>query len=200
MRKLLFIAALALALPIMAQAQEAPRAEIFGGYSYIRLSDDFQGTLGDQDLNGWNTSANITLFKPWLGIKADFSGHMGDIKAPGQLAGLGFNDTRMNFFLAGPQITLRKNERFQPFVHALFGAVRLDADNDTTGIDFDDTTFGMAIGGGLDVKVFQNRVALRLFQADYVLTRFKDPLTQNRENQNNFRTSTGLVLRLGSVE
>jgi len=185
MRKLFFIAALTLALPIIAQAQDSPRAEIFGGYSYLRLDEDLND---DRDLNGWNASFNQNIFK-WLGFKADFSGHYGNSSI---LLGTG-SDLNTYLFLFGPQFTLRKSERFQPFGHVLFGAVRVDLENDLIGIDAQDTAFALAAGGGLDVKVL-DRVSVRLFQADYVLTRFAD------ENQHNFRASTGLVLRLGKID
>ncbi|MEK7831876.1 MAG: hypothetical protein AAB401_12360, partial [Acidobacteriota bacterium] len=58
-------------------------------------------------------------------------------------------------------------------------------------VKVEDSAFAMAIGGGLDAKVHDN-LAIRLFQTDYVLTRFND------DSQHNFRLSTGLVLRLGS--
>ncbi len=186
MRKLFLFVALTLALPLIAQAQDSPRTEIFGGYSYLRLDDDLND---DQDLNGWNASVNQTIFKKWLAFKADFSGHYGDssiIFGPG-------SDLTTYLFLFGPQFTLRKYERFQPFGHVLFGAARVDLDNDLLGLDLDDTAFALAAGGGVDVKVI-NRVWVRLFQADYVLTRFAD------DNQHNFRASSGLVLRLGSVD
>ena len=186
MRKLFLIGTLALALPIIAQAQDTPRTEIFGGYSYLRLDEDLND---DRDLNGYNASVNQTIFKSWLAFKADFSGHFGDsvvTLGPG-------TDLKKFLFLFGPQFTLRKFERVQPFVHVLFGASRIDLNNDTIGLSFDDTAFAMAAGGGVDVKVFE-RVAVRLFQADYVLTRFNDT------NQSNFRASSGFVLRFGSVD
>ncbi len=187
MRKLFLIAALALALPAIVQAQESPRVEIFGGYSYLRLDDDLND---DRDLNGYNVSGNVTVFGNWLGIKADFSGHFGD----SAIALTPRTDLRKDLFLFGPQFTFRKSERIQPFAHVLFGAARVDLDNDTLGVDFDDTGFAFAVGGGVDVKAFTNRLAIRVFQADYVLTRFNDV------NNNNFRASTGVVLRLGKVE
>jgi opacity protein-like surface antigen len=187
MRKLFLIAALALALPVIAQAQESPRVEIFGGYSYLRLDDDLND---DRDLNGYNVSGNVTVLGNWLGIKADFSGHFGD----SMIVLTPRTDLRKDLFLFGPQFTLRKNERVQPFAHVLIGAARVDLDNDTLGIDFDDTGFAFAVGGGVDVTAFTNRVAIRLFQADYVLTRFNDV------NSNNFRASTGVVIRLGNVD
>jgi len=187
MRKLFLIAALALALPIIARAQESPRVEIFGGYSYLRLDDDLND---DRDLNGYNVSGNVTVLGNWLGIKADFSGHFGD----SAIALTPRTDLRKDLFLFGPQFTFRKNERIQPFAHVLIGVARVDLDNDTLGVNFDDTGFALAVGGGVDVTAFTNRLAIRVFQADYVLTRF------NEVNFNNFRASTGVVLRLGKVE
>jgi len=186
MRKLFLIAALTLALPLIAQAQDAPNTEIFGGYSYLRGDDDDGGV----DLHGWNASFNQNIVK-WAGIKADFSGHYGDFTF---IPGFG-SDLSAHLFLVGPQFSIRKNERVQPFVHALFGIMRTDLTYfDVTGrIARRDSAFAMALGGGLDVKV-TDHLAVRLFQTDYVLTRF------DSDNQHNFRASTGLVLRLGKVD
>lgn len=50
-----------------------------------------------------------------------------------------------------------------------------------------DTTFALAIGGGLDYKIIRP-IAAR-FQADYIRTSFYGT------NQNNIRLSTGIVFR-----
>jgi len=192
MRKLFFMAALTLALPLIAQAQDSPRTEIFGGYSYLRLDDDFND---DRDFNGWNVSVNQTIFKKYFGFKADISGYEGN-------TALGLTpttDLRKFLFLFGPQFSLRKSERIQPFAHVLVGAARIDVDNDTLGVDFSDTGFAFAVGGGVDVKALSNKLSVRLFQADYVLTRFENAVGDT-VNSNNFRASAGIVLRLGSVE
>jgi hypothetical protein len=192
MRKLFLMAALTLALPIVALAQESPRTEIFAGYSYLRLDDDFND---DRDFNGWNVSVNQTIFKKYFGIKADISGYQGNT-----MVGLTpRTDLNKFLFLIGPQLTLRKSERFQPFAHALVGAARITVDNDTLGVNFEDTGFAFAVGGGLDVKALSSKLSVRLFQADYVLTRF-DNAVGDTVNSNNFRASAGIVLRLGSVE
>src|SRR5262245_5327074 len=192
MRKLFLMAALTLALPIVGLAQESPRTEIFAGYSYLRLDDDFND---DRDFNGWTVSVNQTIFKKYFGIKADISGYQGNT-----LVGLTpRTDLNKFLFLIGPQLTLRKSERFQPFAHALVGAARITVDNDTLGVDFEDTGFAFAVGGGLDVKALSSKLSVRLFQADYVLTRF-DNAVGDTVNSNNFRASAGIVLRLGSVE
>lgn len=184
MRKLFFIAALLLALPLIAQAQEAPKVEIFGGYSYLRADDDDGGI----DLHGWNTSTAVNINR-WAGIAADFSGHYGETTvAPGVKA-----DLSGYLFLVGPRFSYRKHKVLTPFGHILLGAARQYASVRTASgkISSDDAAFAMAIGGGLDATVHPN-VAIRLFQTDYVLTRFGD------DTQHNFRLSTGLVLRLGT--
>ena len=50
--------------------------------------------------------------------------------------------------------------------------------------------FGAYLGGGFDVKVRSN-VALRLIQADYLMTRFSGI------RQDNLRLSAGIVFLLG---
>lgn len=185
MRKLFFIATLLLALPLVALAQEAPKAEIFGGYSYLRFNPD--GPSNSLDMNGWNASAAVNFTK-YAGIVADFSGHYDEISFTG-----GKVDISSYLFLVGPRFSLRKNETVTPFGHVLLGAMRAHASANTLAgrIKDNDSAFAMAIGGGVDAKVTKN-LAVRIFQADYVLTRFDD------ETQNNFRVSTGLVLRLGN--
>jgi hypothetical protein len=53
--------------------------------------------------------------------------------------------------------------------------------------------FTMAAGGGVDLTV-SHRLALRLGEFDYVLTRYTNPLTSTN-NQNNFRYCGGVILR-----
>lgn len=192
MQKLFLIAALTIALPVIAQAQEAPRTEFFGGYSYMRLEDNNVDGQ-DRDLNGYNVSGAVTVYKKYLSLKVDISGHFGDlISTP---APIPRTDQGQTLFLAGPQITLRKNERFQPFAHVLFGAVRRKLEADLIGLDITDTGFAFAAGGGVDVKTpLGKKVAVRLVQADYVRTRINDV------SFGNLRVSTGIVVRLGTVE
>jgi hypothetical protein len=73
-----------------------------------------------------------------------------------------------------------KKFRTEPFAHALFGAIS----NHTT-------SFSMAYGGGLDVKI-NSAFAVRAFQADYL--RFHG----DSNYKSGVRFSFGVVLRLGS--
>lgn len=57
-----------------------------------------------------------------------------------------------------------------------------------------DNAFAMALGGGVDWKA-SPRIAVRLFQVEYVLTRFG--LLGSATNQHNARISGGVVFRFG---
>jgi opacity protein-like surface antigen len=177
---LLIAALMIFAMPLAAMAQES--TQIFGGYSYLRGDDDDGGI----DLHGWNVSINQN-FKKWIGLKADFSGHYGEASV---ISSRNKSDLNAYLFLVGPQLNLPKYERLRPFAHVLFGAMRTNLTTLTpTGrVTARDSAFAMAVGGGLDVKV-TDVIAIRLFQADYVLTRFDD------DTQNNFRVSSGIVLK-----
>lgn len=167
---LIVLAALALAaLPARAQ-----KTELFGGYSYARLNP---GGLSGNDfsLNGWHVGVqgNVTSF---LGLVGDFSGHYGS------RAGV---DTSSHQALFGPRITLRGPVSI--FGHALFGVARGNAG--LFGSTSSNTAFGMAVGGGADFNMLTSRVAWRVVQADYLMTRWSG------RSHNNARISTGLVLR-----
>jgi len=196
---ILFFATLAV------QAQEPPKVEVFGGYSYLRAD------LGGGSADSHGVTGSVTYnFDRILGIKADFGTQTGSLNVPVQLNnGIPGSTTSFDIrpsyfsFLFGPQIAYRKSERFTPFAHVLLGGVRrkarvplnlsLNPPLGTNGVSFvtgSDTAFGTAIGGGLDIRL-SKRAAIRLFQADYFLTRFSP------DTQHNLRISTGLVLRFG---
>jgi hypothetical protein len=196
MQKLFLIAALTLALPVIAQAQEATRTEFFAGYSYMRLADN--PNTQDRDLNGYNVSGAVTIFKKSLAIKADVSGHYGNVL----VSITPRTDQNQTLFLAGPQYSLTKIPRIRPFAHALFGVGRLKVRNDAIGLaDFTDTEFAFAAGGGVDLKTpLGGKIAVRLFQADFVRTRLDFTRSGNSNSSNNYRISTGIVLRFGKIE
>jgi hypothetical protein len=191
MQKLFLIAALTIALPFIARAQETPRTEVFAGYSYMRLEQNSGLPNQDRDLNGYNVSTTITVYKKLIGFTADVSGHFGDL----QQNVFPQTNQGMTLFLAGPQYTLRKFQRFQPFAHALFGVGRLRLDNLSTNLTQTVSNFAFAVGGGVDLATpLGSKIAVRAFQADYVMTRF------NSNTSGNLRASTGIVLRFGNVE
>jgi len=194
MQKLFLFVALTLALPIIAQAQEAPRVEVFGGYSYLRLEDN-QVDGQDRDLNGYHISGAVNVLKKSIALKGEVSGHFGDIST-----GITQTDQTQTLFLFGPQYSIRKFKSIQPFAHALFGVARLKIENDAVFGDISDTGFAFAIGGGVDVKALSNKLMIRLVQADYVRTKLDFLSSGDSNSSNNLRISTGLVVRFGKIE
>lgn len=171
-------------------AQDPPKVEVFGGYSYFRAGGE--GEPGT-NLNGWHASV-AGNFNKVFGVAAEVSGHYGkeDVTVPGAPPVTVRGDFSAHTFLVGPRFSYRNNDRVTPFAHVLLGGTRAKATGSVGSISASesDTAFTAAVGGGLDVKLTQN-VALRLIQADYVLTRFAN------DSQSNARVSVGLVFRFG---
>ena len=171
-------------LPLAAMAQDTPKAEVFGGYSYLRAN--VLPRVGiDLNLNGWNGSVSGNV-NDWLGVTADFSGQYG------RPSFLGFSPeglkTNVHSFLFGPSVAYRGNSALVPFGHALFGVSRGYAN--LFGFNVSDSAFAMAFGGGVDLKL-GDAIAVRLIQADYMQTRFAFG------HQDHTRLSAGIVFRLG---
>lgn len=176
MRKALLAVVCLLCLSALSVAQDVPKAEVFGGYSYLRFNPGGGTSFNN---NGWNASLTFNANK-WLGFTGDFGGTYNSLAA-------GAN-SNLHTFLFGPKLTYR-TDKFAPFVHALFGGAR----SGLTATGFgggSNGSFSFATGGGVDYKV-RDRISLRLVQLDYVNTRFANNV------QNNLRFSTGLVVNLG---
>lgn len=190
MRKLLFLFLLVGACPFASQAQDdVSLLEVFGGYSYLRTGSGYE-----QDSHGWNASvsANITRH---LAVKADFAGHYDNYTVRNPINNINV-DTSLHTFLFGPQFNFRATERVNPFIHALLGAAHdiAKARQGNARATIEDTGFAMALGGGVDAKLGE-RVSWRVFQTDYLLTRYRNPfrVPVQKRNVNHFRLSTGLV-------
>jgi outer membrane protein OmpA-like peptidoglycan-associated protein/opacity protein-like surface antigen len=168
-----------------------PVVDIFAGYSFIRFSPR---TSVDEDFNLHGGTAALAFnINRWFSLVADFGGYKITDLPPG-VSGTAYT------YLFGPQFSHR-GDRVTPFIHALFGAARLsDIEVGTTpstsaffNRSFSANSFAMALGGGLDVNLTKH-FGIRLFQAEYLLTRFTDGFDNN---QNNLRASAGLVFHLG---
>jgi hypothetical protein len=149
MRKTFLLALMLLLMSLSALAQassnQTPKAELFGGYSYLRVNPTAANS------SGWEASLNYNL-NHWFGLKADFDGHY---CCSGQ---------KLHDFMAGPQFSYRR-DKFTLFVHGLGGASHGSA----TG--FSDTVPVWAAGGGVDWNLRKN-LAWRIAQADYFSTHF----------------------------
>ncbi len=186
MKQWLAVMALLFTAAGVANAQVPTSGNIFFGYSYNRADTGSGGTI---NLNGWEGSLEGKVL-PFLGIVADFSGHYGSQAIPiafctGVIGGnclQGNVSSREHSFLFGPRASVSLGP-FRPFVHVLIGASHVSSS--ASSYSSSDTSFGDAIGGGVDYKVL-HLLAVRI-QADALQTRFYS------QTQNDFRFSTGLV-------
>lgn len=173
MRRFLILLPL-LILPVSAWADDVPKFEVFGGYSNFAANVN----TSSFDMNGVNGSFQENL-NSWFGGELDISGHFGTD-----------NNFKVNTESAtyGPVFSYRRNKSLVPFGHALLGAVR--GSPEYLGISKSEERFGVYVGGGLDLKIAPN-LALRLIQADYLMTRFSNI------RQDNLRFSAGIILTFG---
>ncbi len=130
----------------LAVAQDTPKADVFGGYSYLRINP------GGVNANGWE-AALTGNFTEHLGISADFSGHYA-------------RGGHVYTYVFGPQIATYI-DRLRPFGHVLFGGNSIGNRGES------DTSYGLLFGGGLDYKL-SDPISIRLGQADYVRTHHFD--------------------------
>ena len=180
MRKFMWVIAVLAVVAMPAHAQNTPQVELMGGYSYLRA--DAGGD--DLSMHGWQASFTENL-NSWFGGKAEFSGFYANVTPPSGPPEINVN---AHTFLFGPQFTARKSSSFTTFAHVLVGAIR--GSQGYLGISQPKTDFAAAFGGGVDIKVHK-RFALRIIQADYLVTPYLN------QTQNNIRLSAGVVLRLG---
>lgn len=183
MRKLCVLAVVMLAVSFCAMAQNGPKNEVFGGYSYFHADTGLTG-LPSQNMNGWD-GALTHFFNPYLGVTADFNGEYTSQNVSGTTT-----NVHLHNFLFGPTVAYRRS-KIRPFAHALFGVSHLSGSTDdgTGSVSIpSDNSFAMAFGGGADLKVARV-IDVRLGQLDYVRTEF------GSTSQNHLRYATGVVFR-----
>jgi hypothetical protein len=136
------------------------KVELFGGYSYMHVDNSPSFST-----NGWELSGQYK-FADWLGGVADFDGHYG-------------SGDSIHTFLFGPQVSWPA--RVSPFAHLLIGGAHVSSGG------FSDTSFAVALGGGIDTEVAPH-IYWRIIEGDYLPTFFSG------SRQDNARLSTGIVI------
>ena len=153
-----------------AQDPPGPKVELFGGYSFFHPGADVHGQLPGAisplssrlEANPRGAGASFTIdFNRWLGLTLDTSTDWGS-RETGLASRI--DDAAFSNLSLGPKVTFR-SKHFSPFLEALVGDHRLmpDAFHDVDKL-------GFMFGGGLDVNLSRH-VALRLFRADYVISK-----------------------------
>jgi opacity protein-like surface antigen len=213
--RLPFCTALLLGSALVGSAQsptpnEYPKVEVFIGYSALGESGSRAisfgpnaGVSGDYEGQGFETSITRNFSKRF-GIKGDFSAHFnnesdrGPVTACNPACTTVIQDfqlkTRVYNLLAGPEFKARNRTRFTPFVHALGGFAHTSATFTTPGpthilfLKRNDTSFAMALGGGLDIRA-SKRVSFRALM-DYNPVFVNDSTVGTRDF---FRFSFGVL-------
>lgn len=156
-------------------AQEMPRVQVFGGYSYTRYDTPSFGFSSPTGLNGYTFSPAYNVIRGF-GVVAELSGQY-------------TTNRNLRDIAAGPQF-LYPRGKMMFFAHLLFGEARSLVQ---VGGPQKDSSRVVTVGGGMDYDI-SSRFALRAFQVDYLHT------TLFNTTQDNFRVSTGLVYRWGSIK
>ena len=194
MKKVL-LAGVVLLLGSVAFAQDAPKVELTGNYSYMRFNPENSNIIAPFSLNGGGGSA-VFFLNHWIGIKAEFEGYADTtrkLKATG-------TPVSANLFTynVGPEIKFR-TPHFEPFVDAMFGGAHSNAfvnvchNTECVGSP-SNNAFDFILGGGIDIPVTKS-IAIRPFEVDYVLTRFGNAFTNSNNNQSNLRFQAGIQFR-----
>lgn len=172
MRKFIVVACLMGLLGASAMAAESenyPKAEFFGGYQYSHLE-------GGVNANGFDFSGTGN-FNDHFGITADFG------SAFTTLSGVNLHNYTYTF---GPQLALRANKGYTPFVHALIGGDRATAS--AGGASVSSNGFALLAGGGADFN-FNSHVAFR-GAADWMMLH-----SSGSTSGKNLRLLMGVVFR-----
>jgi hypothetical protein len=182
---------------LAAQAQQHPRLEAFGGFSYANVNLGSESSLfaptGRNYYGGgfsfsFNPKAYLRVILLDVGLESGHSAFPDEgALTTGQL-------------LVGPEFVLRRRH-VNGFAHTLFGLAQYDLGSCATPCAFPYTPppvltphanvrnhFAMGLGAGLDINL-SHYFAMRLIQADYVPTRILGYW------ESSFRINTGVVFR-----
>jgi opacity protein-like surface antigen len=201
MSKFLFALGLAAIFCGPANAQDVPRYEIFGGYSYLNADTNNLATPSRQSANGWEASFSWNYNK-WFALEGDVGGYYKTEAVNTANLGLDLGIVNLKVsdygYLGGPRFNFRP-----VFFHALVGGDHLTGSvpSVVSGSASQDS-FAAAFGGGVEWRV-ASHWAVR-GSADYALTRHNilnliPGISGKTYTQDNFRVSAGLVFLLGEV-
>jgi opacity protein-like surface antigen len=202
MKRIVWLLVVALLSGGLAYAQEDDhKIEITGDYSYFRLNPGLPSVWNSQNLNGGGADATFFL-KPMIGIKADLQGYGSFTQCPKVSSEFtGCASGNLFTYTFGPELKYRAG-KFEPFAEVLLGGAHTNfyanACNKNTGIcgskSPTNNAFAFVVGGGIDLAV-SSKIAIRLVEADYELTRFGNNFTGGNNSQSNFRFQTGIQFR-----
>lgn len=157
MKRSIFSLGWTLFLFLPVSAQDTPKVEIFGGFSYA----DIVTTENQFSARGWHAMIVVNSRQRWFEFVGDFSGHYGSLDgAP----------TNTHTVMAGIRFSFQ-HARLLSFAHSLyglsFGRPPLTA-NDDFGKNQNVWFTFVPAGGGMDI-ILHRRLAVRLVQVDLLV-------------------------------
>jgi len=207
-------------------AQDVPKAEIYGGYTYLRFNAN--GGQPPNQVNAFSANGGQGSFQfnidKYIGLVAEMGGaHNGKLTIGS--SGILQPDQTAFTYLFGPRISLHKAGVVSPFFEYLVGGfhnsrsftvpdtllphpvnpiagVTETPGTTTTKFATTQNAVAMAVGGGVDIRL-SRRIGFRPIELDYVPTHFSAVNIQGlgfinpTKWQNNLRYSTGLIFRFG---
>jgi hypothetical protein len=156
-------------IAMAAESESYPKTEFFGGYQYSRLE-------GGVNANGFAFALNGN-FNNYFGITADFG------SAFTTQGGVSIHNYSYTF---GPQLSLRANKAYTPFVHVLIGGNRETGSLGSVSVS--SNGYAMLAGGGADFN-FSQHMAFR-GGADWLMVH-----SFNTTSSKNLRMVTGIVFK-----
>ncbi|MFY9845796.1 MAG: outer membrane beta-barrel protein [Terriglobales bacterium] len=191
MKKLAYFALAASLLLGVAAAQNIPRIDVFGGYSYYSFDlpgNPSQATTSTRlAMNGWDVSGSFFRYHR-LSAEADLSGH-----SVSNCEGNTFSCSNFSYMF-GPRFNFREGSKITAFVHGLIGQDRGTFAYTNQGSALTDTSLSFAAGGGVDYWLMRH-IGVQLGSVDYQYTRHLNDF--NVPSQSNFRVNVGVVFRFG---
>jgi hypothetical protein len=136
----------------------------------------------------------------WFGGVVDVSGNYGTkrltVLSSGGVTVTTRTRLRSYTFMGGPQLSLRRSSRFQPFGRALLGgawysdSTNVLANNVPLIAEIKESDSGFALGGGGTDISFSSHLGMRV-TVDYIRTFFFN------DGQGNIRSTVGLIYGFG---
>ena len=167
-----------------------PQPDLFEasiGFTYFRANDALARNMYGADVSLF---ANLTS---WLALGGEFIGAYGQENHQFNFFFRPVNVEESRFvYVAGPRITVWKNDKWKVFAEALGGGAHGHVVF-LIGVDRSASADGFAavLGGGAEWK-FSRRLSWRVLEADYIPAQF------NGQWESDFRVSTGLSYSFGS--
>ena len=182
--------AVILAFAVPAAAQDAPRAELSGGYQYMQAKGPGESDY-EKFKKGWygEVAGNVT---PMVGIVGNFGGNYKTLTDGSDSVDFGFHE-----FLVGIRVNGRRASMVAvPFGQVLVGGVRLRGSQGSFSVT--ENFLGLSAGAGVNLMPNGGNVGLRL-GIDYLRVKSGGASSEilSEGSLNGFRFTAGVVVGIG---